>query len=592
MLTKIFYTGLLLVVFLASGFELWRVWTDPRLYIGRFEMAADGVDNDAKSKLFSRKVSLAHAVISRELKDYNDRGVEGTSDTTFGIGGHDQLFNFEDNLTDLALTYQDIDIGKLLASVRKNLSQPNEISGVVTELDNQFRVSVSWPQIPAVDKQRMTSFLTDPRATDAAAARQVACSIIWAQIARASPPEAKMGRSNFCQWVEILHDYAGLVTKQAEKGIEATDLQTITTRRKQLEGLATTGFPGVYRLRADLTDLLPPAERQKLLVEAQKDRLNYALLTDPSLKGLSEEDRRLAAFALARPALPIEKGAVVGAGDNWKLVLDPYSTQIAKSSAAVGIILDGDKYKPLATAFHVGRGFILTTSTVLKKGKAPTPKANGVTPPDPRIAGLNVCLAENAKDGCPPGMLLAVVEAYAGAPDSEIAILRIGDKSKSAMTLRDTATTLESLLDQYAYVIGYPMKESRDAVPAWFYKNLIGDNGSIKRLLPGRTVALEDIPLKSIRRLKTDINSVNGTGGGPLVDLGTGRVVAVQLDGTWDDKNGNFTLAEVISPEVVTALRDAMVKAEADEAEAEARAKAEAEAQARAEAEALAAPIR
>lgn len=560
MLTKLCYTLLLLVVMTASGTEIWRVWRDPRLYIGKFDMAADNGDNDAKSKLFARKVGLAHAVIARELKDYNERGTEGTSDTTYGIGDADQLSDFKDSLADLALTYQDVDIGKLLASVRKSLRQPNEVSGAVTEFDGQFRVAVNWPRAPTVDGHQATGFLTDPRASDAGAARQVACSIIWAQIAKGSAPEAKMGRSGFCQWVEVLHDYARLVVKQAETGINATDQDNILQRRAQLAGLIATGFPGVYRLRADLTDLLPTAARRDLLVQAQKDRLDYALLTDPSLKNLNDPDRRLKAFALARPAIVVKDGELVAMRDNWKSVLEPFKGQIADAARAVGSIrVEGEGYR--ASGFHIGNGLIVTAKFALNgAGKPSGAELKGVG--DARIKGLSFCAADQALGECPPAENLPITEViYVGGGDSNIAILRVRDDKQPGLLLRDTAAAPEGLVDQYVYVLGYPGGASQP-LPTTFYDALIGGEWSLKRLMPGRTVALGDVrdarPLKGAAMITLDINSTAGTAGAPVIDLTTGRVIAVHLAGLWDEKKGKFAFAEIIPPEVIAAVQQAL----------------------------------
>ena len=47
---------------------------------------------------------------------------------------------------DLALTYQNVNIGQLLSGLRKSLAQPNEVSGSATELGGQSWARVSWPR--------------------------------------------------------------------------------------------------------------------------------------------------------------------------------------------------------------------------------------------------------------------------------------------------------------------------------------------------------------------------------------------------------------------------------------------------------------
>ena len=51
-----------------------------------------------------------------------------------------------DSIADLALTYQNVNIGQLLSGLRKSLAQPNEVSGSVTELGGQSWARVTWPR--------------------------------------------------------------------------------------------------------------------------------------------------------------------------------------------------------------------------------------------------------------------------------------------------------------------------------------------------------------------------------------------------------------------------------------------------------------
>lgn len=551
MLVKLLYSALLAVVALAATGELVRIWTDRRLYIGPFDYASAEGDADAKGKAFGLQVGLAHTLIFRQLQDYNRRGEDGTSDATYNIGADEQLAAFKDKLEDFALTYQNVNIGQLLSGLRKSLSQPNEVSGAVTKADGRLWARVAWPSAPAIGGKAEPSFLTDLREDDAAAARQVACGIAWAQVALKSPAIADMGRTRFCQWAEALGIYSALKARPS-----ATAAQDIAGRRDDLKRMAAAGvrFPDIYRLRADLTDLLPPADRLALLVEAQNDRLTYALLTDPTIQKLRPDERRLVAFALARPAIRMEDGQLADVRDNWRSILDPHADAIKRAAAAIGTLRHGDD-QFRATAFRVRHDLIVTVGFSLNNRERP-PGAE-TAGADPRIADLTFCASDNALNGCPDKERLAVTEVVLeGGPDSRIAVLRIGDMGPAEiLQLRDTARPADTLVDQYAYIIGFPIEDS--AWPQAFSHALLAGRSGIKRLLPGRTLTLEGDPAgaKKGRMITTDINTSVGTAGAPLVDLLTGRVIGVHMGGRWDEKKGKFTFAEMITPEFAAELQ-------------------------------------
>ena len=557
MLIKLLYSALLAVVALAATGELLRVWTDKRLYIGDFEVAA--ADGEEKGKAFAAQVGLAHALILHQLQEYNQRGIGGTSDTTYNIAPDDQVRVATDKLADLALTYQNVNIGQLLSGLRKSLAQPNELSGSVTELGGQSWARVIWPRAPAVGGKAETAFLTDTRSDLPGSVRQVACSIAWAQVAgdKAAGDKvpgnkiaiADMGRSRFCRWSEALDVYSGLLAKRQDVALD-----TIAPWRSELKAMADAGvrYPDIYRLRADFTDLLAPGERSPLLPEAQKDRLQYALLTDPAIGKLPPDARRLHAFALARPALALQAGKLEGLRDNWRSVLEPYAESIARSAAAVGSLRRGDASIARSTAFRIRSDLVMTVRYALDEGQADTraaPSPDAAGPSDPRIAGLSFCEADSAVADCPPEKRFAVTGVLlGGGPDSYIVVLRIEERGPAAfLPLRDTSAVPGDLIDQYVYIVGYPYPDAR--VPAVMVKALLGDAPGIKRLLPGRTLGFvpDPRPPPTAPVFKTDISTLGGTGGGPLVELVSGRVIGVHFAGEWDNEKGKFSSSELIT---------------------------------------------
>ena len=91
-------------------------------------------------------------------------------------------------------------------------------------------------------------------------------------------------------------------------------------------------------------------------------------------------------------------------------------------------------------------------------------------------------------------------------------------------------------------------------------KALLGDAPGIKRLLPGRTLGFvpDPRPPPTAPVFKTDISTLGGTGGGPLVELVSGRVIGVHFAGEWDNEKGKFSSSELITPELVQAIVEAL----------------------------------
>ncbi|MDP3747196.1 MAG: trypsin-like peptidase domain-containing protein [Phenylobacterium sp.] len=566
MIAKLLYSALLIALTAFAGVELYRVWLDPRLYIGRFDYASTEETTGDKGQAFALQVGLAHALLFRHLQDFNQRGQEGTSDTTYDLSAKDQLGAMEDGLAKLEVTYQDVDVGKLLASLRKALRQPNEVTGAVTKVDGIVRATVSWPQAPMVGGKAERAFHTEARSTDGGAARQVACGIAFAQIADRSPRIADLGRPRFCQWVDVLSGFSAFSTKQTETGIVDDDAPGILNLRRQLNGLFTMGdrFPDVYRLRADLTDLLPAKDRRPLLAESQNDRLTYAMLTDPTLKALPVADRRLRAFAIARPAILLEGDKLTDVRENWRSELTPNATAISRASASVGVLRSDDSY--VATAFRIGKGLIVTVRFALIGGSPPIGAETDRRPAsgDPRIAGMSFCSTDDATTPCSEGHSFPIKEVvYDGEKDgSYLAILRIDDSGPSPrLDFRDGEAADSALIDAYAYIIGYPTN-SGGGVPPVVMNELIGDRPGRKRLLPGRTLGFEtDVAVSGVpvgAQLTTDINTAPGTAGAPLIDLATGRVIGVHIGGRWDEERGKFTYAEVVTKDLIAKLQAAL----------------------------------
>lgn len=209
--------------------------------------------------------------------------------------------------------------------MRNSFRGPNEVRGHVTLRDGSVLTAVDWPRAPQVTdtgSPNLKRFLTPSRANVQEAAAYVACSVSWARaIALQKAPRPALSRDQFCDFASALGDLYALGSKASRPGgISDEETASVRIRAGQLRNHygAERVYGELYRLRADLLDLLPEKARtQSELVEAQEDRVRYAMLS-PGLRELSGEEKRMAALALARPALLVDPKKPIAAPRNWE----------------------------------------------------------------------------------------------------------------------------------------------------------------------------------------------------------------------------------------------------------------------------------
>jgi Trypsin-like peptidase domain len=443
-IAKLVYSALLLGL---SGIllrELWTVWFDTTIYIGRFDVISDTGKDDSASAIFPKRIVGAQAILAQQFNDYQTRrAADAPSDATYILPGMTPLLLPPEVLAGVDITVQNVNLRQVLTAVRKRAAH--------------LRAHYS----------------------------------------------------------------------------------------------ADAVFPELYRLRADLLDLLPEGElRQGELVEAQEDRLRYAMLS-PKLRGLPDEEKRLAALALARPAILIEDRGLSGEPENWATLLRRHDTEIRSAATSVGLIVRGDG-TPVATGFVVAPGLTMTADYVLPEARRGPLATEGKRPTD----RLRLCLGPS-KSSCSPSMTIGDIAYVGEAEGSRIALANLVAHDivlHPPLPLAEPLPATNTLIGQYAFVIGYPFRDPR--VPARFTELLLGKEDGCKRLMPGRILAFGQggrtgfVGLESGHPapavFTTDISTSAGTGGAPLVDLTTGRAIGMSFAGQWKGECGKFAYAESI----------------------------------------------
>ena len=569
LIAKIIYSILLLGLSGVLLRELWFVWFDRTIYIGRFDVVGETGKDDSASAIFPKRIVSAQAILGQQFNDYQTRGGgEVPSDQTFILPGMTPLLLPPEVLSGMDITVQNVNLRQVLTSVRRSFLAPNEVAGNVAVRDGSVLAAVDWPRAPQLNNTApgLTKFLIPSQPSEQATAAYIACSLSWANAASRDPNIAAYPRTQFCDFGAALGDLYALGEKASSaSGLEAKDSVLVRKRADQLRAHYDESpvFPELYRLRADLLDLLPETERkQEDLIEVQEDRLRYAML-GPELSKLPEEEKRFAALALARPAIILKDGKLQNPPENWANLLRRYETAIRSTSASVGLIMKGDD--PVGTGFIVGPNLMMTASFGLRQfGHPGMPASNGRPAAEGKPQEFRLCLGES-KSSCNPSFPIGDVVYIGDAEGVPIALVKLENHDSvlyPPLPFADPLPATNTIIGQYAFVIGYTF---RGKLPPQFMEWLLGTEDGQKRLIPGRILAFGrgDTPvnfgqpggLSAPTVFTSDISTTLGTSGGPLIELTTGRVLGMSYAGFWKGERGKFSYAGPITKGALHVIR-------------------------------------
>jgi hypothetical protein len=344
-----------------------------------------------------------------------------------------------------------------------------------------------------------------------------------------------------------LYSFEGKASSAA--GLDVEQTKRVRARAAALRSYygASSIFPDIYRLRADLLDLLPEGERTVAeLVDAQEDRLRYAMLS-PELVTLPEETKRMAALALARPAILLEEGKPKSARENWAGLLGRHTSDIAAAASATGIIINRNGQRG-GTGFIVAPGVMMTTTFVMDIALQLPKEAGSERAPQ-------LCLGQSAKN-CGTSLQMGDILYKDEQKGSKLVLVELRNHDpvvNPPLALAETPAP-NTVTGRYAYIIGYPEYDAR--MPSEFVQRLLGPQPGQKCLMPGRVLAFGTGPLSGSgvepnQVITTDISTSGGTAGGPLIDLLTGKVIGLSYAGVWKGERGKFAYAQPISVSIL-----------------------------------------
>jgi hypothetical protein len=457
---KMLYSGLICVILAILFRELYLVWLDDTVYIGSFNVISEGGEKDeAAGADFAKRILGAQAILSRQLLDYQKRGgPESPTDATYTLPGSSSLALPPEALKGVDITIQNVNLREVFSAIRKGFSAPNEVTGHVTKGAGSVFAAVEWPRAPTPvnGEERLTQFLAPSQGDMQSSAAYIACSLSWARAGQVKGGLANVPRVQFCDFARALGELYALSDKASTPdGLSDSEAALVRKRAAELRAHygSTNILSDLYRLRADLLDLIPERLRNiNELVEGQEDRLSYAMLS-PGLQKLSDSDRRFAAQALARPAIALFGGKLVDIPHNWANLLSRRGSDIARVAQSTGVLVtkkvtDKEDPMPWGTAFVVAPNLAVTTAHVARAITEDTIN-NG--------RSSSVCFGSSIKD-CKESLSIGRV-IFRGEVDKEdIAVVELLNHDPvliPPLPIADPLPEPNVIVGRYAYIVGF-----------------------------------------------------------------------------------------------------------------------------------------
>jgi hypothetical protein len=425
----------------------------------------------------------------------------------------------------------------------------------------------------------------------------IACRLLHYRASQISNDIGTVSPEEFCNWTAAWRETERMKRQRkslADAGdVDPTKVEELRTKVSRWidEGAR---YPKFYSLRADLTDLLSPEKQATLEASSQADRLRYAVLLRIDPKERSHVDDPLdeqGAFrtlAEVRPAIPIENGQVKEPiSDAWRAILSGAKKSIAAVSSATCRIWpdkgDGSRDEEnYAVGFIVGENLLVTAASGLMA--IDTGYGLGAkSPQEPKDVVIQCGGSSKAQQKLVTAKISPIYIGDWEEKGEHLAVFHFESSGLSKIRPIKLGSSDDEDSPQegiYVALIGYPSPK-RGRYPPELAKSLLGEGPIVQRLMPGRIVDADStlaqltqnkkvvdqamVPLLENNPIFSDVSSLVGTGGGPVLNLHTGRVIGVHVGGIFPDiKVGKFAVGNLITQEVLESLTKATTTAKPD----------------------------
>lgn len=576
---KLVYTLIILSIVMLLLIEVQRIWVENKNRLGAFHYFEEGGENVERGKEIVLRIADRHTDLLRKFADVKQSDLLSEQRLVPTTG--EPIKRAKSVLQDIDITVQKINVTDILARLRHWVSAPKEIIGTISKTGGNYRASIELSENLyklADGSQIGKSIHFDALGGIDDVAFEIACTLIWLDAAQQAENIAAIGRQEFCDWTRQWSRYLNLSRKLDRTGsLPEVDIEQVKGARQSLTQAINNGasFPKFWSLRADFVELLPKETRDKLLLEQQRDELEYLTRLHIDAKerlkdgGEDEKAKAYEALARARPALLIKAGKLrfisqkqdskLSVEPLWKRLfeLDSSKKSVRKVALATGLFrirvntqkLAGTPHHP-AMGVAIGEGLIATTAYNILEPALKSNQANQVVAIPDEVEADFVFADQWPSDGDKAIKRHRIKRIYyTGESDSaQLALLEIERHDIAAFPpLEIDLDALKNLgLRGFVCLVGFPEIDFR--IPEEFMQTLLGpEGGGHKRVMPGRVVSLPPVnadkqfSLIDQNGIIVDASTSGGTGGAPLIDLVSGKLVGINFAGRWQNlEDGKF----------------------------------------------------
>jgi hypothetical protein len=253
-LARILYSVVLVILAAACLYEMAHVWFDRSLQLRNFAYVKDGQDVPASGATFARLLEQQQ----RALYDMYQGGRGGDQEIfsnpldirDINLGQIDASV-----FADVKLEAQGVNIGSLIAALRRWVSSPNEITGTVNHVGGSVYVTAVWLTAPVPDSQQTASrnFLPLlPYSDLQAASFGLACRIFYVQVGARHALFRTLSEEDFCAFSRAFQSFQNYLTARVADP-NSGDLKKHLDLAKAITGQLLerkTTFPYAYKLAA------------------------------------------------------------------------------------------------------------------------------------------------------------------------------------------------------------------------------------------------------------------------------------------------------------------------------------------------------
>jgi hypothetical protein len=298
LLTKAFYTLILLAIAGICVREVAQVWWDKTLLYGKFAATTNGQDAPAQGDAFRRFIMQQQAVLFRLFKAGGSRpGAFRFGEREIELQNVSDLGHIPSSLLDeVKIEAGGVNVSSVLSALRRTVKPPNEVTGSIDQLGNELYVVAQWRGALQRDGSNARTIILEPQPNLESASFDLACRIFLTRVGTKHPVLREADEDDFCAFATALNDFRSYLAARdrapSEEDRRKVAKEKLDPVQARIERLVTnkTELPYAYKL-AGYVEI----ERQAALPSANAADLTQSL--DRAEDNLRQYVERLAKLA-------------------------------------------------------------------------------------------------------------------------------------------------------------------------------------------------------------------------------------------------------------------------------------------------------